>query len=348
MNLFAIDLGNKQVKMKSEHTLKVFPSYMVPAEVYGDRDVLGFAKKQKTSSDFESKLDEGAVYVWGEDMKVDSPEYIVESIGFGLPRYQSNAFKLQAEFALAELAKDFEDAKTSLLEVTLVTGVPTEDYNNRQIVKAIEVAFKGDHNVTVDGEVLNIRVSKVLLLPQSLGTIIDQVMDETAKIAQEGLMSGHVGVVDIGGGTVLIDSIKQMNLSDEKQAQLDAGAFTLYKAIVKEMYKQGYKASEFEVARIIRDAKNEKYTFSPNGVMNVDITEIVMNERKAFTRKVSRFIAATYKDMSRMPSILITGGAANIIVFDQLKKDIVIAKLVENSEVANVNGFYKYGLSTKG
>lgn len=348
MNLFAIDLGNKQVKMKSEYAMKVFPSYMVPAEVYGDRNVLGFAKQNKTASDFESKLDEGAVYVWGEDMKIDSPEYIVESIGFGLPRYKSNAFKLQAEFALAELAKDYEDAKTSLLEVTLVTGVPTEDYNNSEIVKAIEVAFKGDHNVTVDGDVLNVRVSKVFLLPQSLGTIIDQVMDDKAKITQEHLMTGHVGVVDIGGGTVLIDSIKQMNLSDEKQAQLDAGAFTLYKSIVKEMYRKGHKASEFEVARIIREANDDKYSFSPNGVNKVDITDIVMDERKAFTRKVSRFIASTYKDMSRMQSILITGGAANIIVFDQLKKDIEIAKLVENSEVANVKGFYKYGLSTKG
>lgn len=31
MELFALDLGNKQVKMKSSHVTKVFPSYYVEA-----------------------------------------------------------------------------------------------------------------------------------------------------------------------------------------------------------------------------------------------------------------------------------------------------------------------------
>lgn len=349
MELFALDLGNKQAKLKSSKTTKVLPAHFVESSQYGNRDLLGFAKKEKSVSDFVSSKDPDFTYVWGKELDEDVVEVVTDTIGFGSSRYKGREFKLLADFALAELAKDFEEASDSILEVTVVTGVPTGDYTQKAALDALQKALKGDHNVTVNGLTLNIRVSKLLVLPQPIGTVLEQISDENGQIKDSPLTSANIGVVDVGGGTVLIDALKKMNMAEDKRAQLQRGAFTLYESVAKALSEKGHIISEYEVESVIRAGNDrEKYLWSPDGVQTIDITPEALHQRALFTRNIISSIKTAYKGFGRMQTILVTGGAANLLLKNEFTEEIEIAEFVADSELANVNGFYKYGLTKVG
>ena len=44
MQLFALDIGNRQVKLMSEKATKVLPSYLISAKEYGKRGVLALTE----------------------------------------------------------------------------------------------------------------------------------------------------------------------------------------------------------------------------------------------------------------------------------------------------------------
>lgn len=344
MVLFALDLGNKQVKLKSEKSEKVLPGYFVEASQYGNRDLLKFTKGKKDARDFESPNDKGFTYVWGKDLDVDMIEQVTDASGFGLARYTSREFQLLADFALAELARDYEESKTNLV-VNVVTGLPTGDFNNNKITEAVANVLKGAHIVTVDGEQVTVMVNKLWILPQPLGTVINYVSDESGTVVNHELDEANVGIVDVGGGTLLIDALRKMNLVEDKRDQLTRGSYTLYKAIIKQLAENDHSLSEYELEQVIRAADNKKYLWSPDGIQKIDIGYAIDTQSKLYTRSVTSAIKATYKGFGRMQKILVTGGTANLLNIEELKKDIPIAQIVKESELANVRGFYKYGLN---
>lgn len=344
MKLFAVELGNRQVKLISEKSTKVLPSYYIDAEEYGNRDVFAFAKQEATTSDYVSNRDSEFTYVWGPGLDV-SGKLVTDTIGFS-GRYNSLEFKVLADFALAELARDFKESKKGILDVVVVTGVPTEDYDKENVFSQVISAMKGVHSATIDGESYAVRVHDVYVLMQPVGTAVDVMVDAMGEIKDgSDVEENYIGVVDIGGGTLLIDAFDHMNLDKKNRAQLEEGAFTLYTAIRNKILDLGYKITDHEVERLLRiNSDSETYVWSPNGRENLDLTDIVMRERKRYTKKVASSVKSTYKSIARMKKIYVTGGTANLLIKSEFDRVIPIAYFVEDSETANARGFYKYGI----
>lgn len=342
MKLFAMDLGNRQVKLKSEKGTKVFPSYFVDAEEYGKRDVISLKTSDKKTSDFISQRDPDFTYVWGEGLNI-SGKHLTDTIRFD-NRYNSLEFKLLTDFALTALARDFKASKNTILDVTVVTGVPTDDYEKDDVVEHITRTLKGVHSAEIDGVTHVVRVNDVYVMMQPTGTAINEMVDDRGEVIDgTEIEDGYIGIVDCGGGTLIIDSFDEMNLDTKNRVQLKDGAYSLYTAIRNRITE--HSISEHEVERIVRDGNaKELYTWSPNGRTSLDLTEVVMRERKRYTRKVIQSIKTAYKDMERMKTIFITGGGSNLLLRDEIEHALPIAHFVKCGETANVNGFYKYGL----
>lgn len=342
MKLFAMDLGNRQVKLKSEKGEKILPSYFVDAEEYGKRDVLTLKGSDKKTSDYIVDRDPDFTYVWGEELNI-SGKHLTDTIRFD-NRYDSLEFRLLADLALTELSRDFIESSSGILDVAVVTGVPTDDYEKDDVIENITRTLKGVHSATIDGKLHAVRVKDVYVLMQPTGTAINAMVDDMGDVIDDtDIEDGYVGVVDCGGGTLIIDAFDEMNLDTKNRVQLKDGAYSLYTAIRNRIKE--YAISEHEVERVVRTGNaQEIYTWSPNGRRTLDLTDTVMRERKRYTRKVIQSIKTTYKDMSRMKTIFITGGGANLLIQDDVESALPIARFVKNSETANVNGFYKYGL----
>lgn len=344
MKLFAIDLGNRQVKLMSEKGTKVLPSYYVDAAEYGKRDVIALTKTEKTTSDYVSQRDADFTYVWGAGLDV-SRKNVTDTLDFNR-RYDTLEFKLLADFALAELARDFKESTNGILDVVVVTGVPTEDYEKDATITQITSALKGVHSATIDGKHHVVNVTDVYVLMQPVGTAIDAMVDAHGAIIEgNDIEDGYVGVVDAGGGTVLIDAFENMNLDVKNRIQLEEGSHTLFTEIRNRIIEQGYKITDHEVEAFVRKGNDiESYIWSPNGRETLDFTSIVMKERTRYTRRIAQTVKSTYKAMSRMRKIYVTGGTANLFVKSEFERVVKIAQFVKDSETAIVRGYYKYGV----
>lgn len=345
MEVFALDIGNMQTKIKSSKVEKVLPSRFIDYDDLGNQTVSLFENDRDVNK-YEVSFDKLFSYAWGTDLyKVHKGNYI-ETIKFE-DRYGTEEFKLLASFAIGELAKDFKEAKESILTVDIVTGVPTDDFNPESVKSIIDV-LNGDHNVIINDVSYNIRVNEVKVLPQPVGTVYNEMLDVEGYLYNEDYQTEHVTIIDCGGGTILIDTLKNMNLSETGRSQTETGAYTVYENIKNQCIKNNIKGiTESHIETVLRsDNENDDYMFKPNKNESYNITKIVKKEKVKYTRNLINKINSTLKGTSTIDTLFFTGGGANLINKDTIKQQFEHAIFVENSETANVNGFYKYGLAS--
>lgn len=350
MTIFAMDLGNKQTKLYSEKTDKkgkVLPSHFIYSSDLGN-DQTSIFKNTLNIHTYKTSFDDEQ-YSWGADMhRLHIEDKFLDTISFE-NRYNTEDFKLLANFALAELASDFgKEAVNSILEVTVITGVPSDDFNETD-VKHIMNVLDGDHTITRDGVNYIVRVKDVNVLPQAVGTVYNEILDDTGfvKSDKESLLEEEIVVNDIGGGTHLIDVLKNMNLSASYQST--SGIFVLYDMVVnsvKNNHPQGNSITVYEVEQILRQGNSDDgYVYKPSKNVSIDITKEVKSATRKYSREVINRINTSLKQSSSIDTMLFTGGGANLIdqksVIDRYQHSI----FVDQSETANVQGFYKYGVA---
>lgn len=340
MEIFALDLGNKQTKLKSSKA-----EYVLPSQVLNRNDMpqqLGNLGIQRDVHYFKVPFDDSE-WAWGKDLASLRLDMYLQDTLMYKNRYRNDVFKLLSNFALGLLASDFEIASKEILEVVVVTGVPTDDYNSQQQLQDLSNVLKGQHQVEIDGKTVTVRVKKVWIIPQPVGTLYDLLLDNQGFLENESLLDERIGIVDVGGGTILIDTLLNFELDQRNRRQFATGANDLYEAIAQRM--EG-SVSLFKIEKLIRagiEERNFSYRFSKNNI--VDITDIVEQQIKVFSERLVRNLKSTFKDMSNIDTLIITGGAANLINKKVILNLFETATFLPDSEQANVCGYYKYALS---
>ena len=342
MELFALDLGNIQTKIKSSKREKVLPSRFTYYDDLGNQST-SISQSQLDIKEYKPIFDKDFTYAWGSDINKAKVKRFTDTIGFE-ERYSTENFRLLSTFAIGELAQDFQQAKDGILEVNIVTGVPTDEFNETS-VKSIMNVLNGDHNITINDVSLVVRVNEVKVLPQSVGTIYNELLDLDGDITNHDYESETISVVDCGGGTVLIDTLNNMNLSETGRIQEEFGAHALYDSIIAECKRNDISLTKNDIEKILRE-QNDNYFFKPNKNESFDITNIVNKNIKKYTSNLINIVDSTLKCTSHIDTLFFTGGGANIINKEQVLNRYDRAIFINNSELANVNGFYKYGLAT--
>lgn len=338
--IFGIDLGNKQTKLMSEKA-----SYRLPSH-YTVKDNLsaGFSMGYSNDLDIHTfELDDNE-YTWGADVdKSLTSEKIKDTIGIGSKRYTNNNFKNLANFAIALLGNDFLSEDDDTLKVSVVTGLPTEDFENDDCVKGIKDALKKHVIASIDGKPVDIQVEDVFVLPQPLGSVFDVVKTEKNK----DVASELINVIDLGGGTVLVDTLQNLNYDIDSTIQLDTGSFTLFRKIRRQLIIQkGVRLSIFEIEDIIRKGtKNGKYIYQQHKGNEVDITDIVKDNINIYTQDVIDEITTNLMNADYVDETFITGGGSKIVNREMMEKAFNNVKFTKHNEMSNVFGFFEYGLS---
>lgn len=340
METFALDLGNKQVKLKSSKG-----SYILPSRFLNQADApinLGTADHKDNLHTYAVPFSDDR-YIWGPAVnQLHLDDYLTDTIMYG-NRYDTLAFRLMANFAMGLLAMDFPDADTKVISVNVVAGMPTEDYRSPEAVEAFLNTLKGQHQVTIDNQVLTVRVRKVDLLPQPIGTLYNELLDKSGYIKDEDLLEEKVGIVDIGGGTILIDSILNFQLSGKNRKQYNTGVNDLYEQISSAIPGD---VSLYQLEQVLRSGQTKQqwtYSFSKNN--SLDITDPVLKAIKRFTERVIGEVTATLKNLATIDTLIFTGGGAALVDQKLIAKAFPNVVFAENAETANVEGFMKFGLS---
>ena len=351
-NFFALDIGNKQSKLKNSKDSYVFPSSLI-----NQRDVASVFSTSKPDGVIDLSLNgDTQKYYWGAGILNYSQDKIQDSLGFE-GRYQRNIYRLLNEFALAFLAKDYIESE--LTAVSVIAGVPTGDYNKETVdeIKSIFLEKDGQdfkprrHLVTVDGKEIIVRVVQVLVVPQPIGTFYDVVLNDELKPNSNNVALNRVGIIDVGGGTLLLDQIINANLDRQARLQLPTGTDTLYNSVKSLIELElGISPDVHKIEAMVRDGlergfDNAKFVYKQSANNIFDITELVLGEIDHYTSNVIDKVYGAFKNIAEIDTLLVTGGTSNILNHDMFEKAFAkqaAVVFVDNAEYANVNGFLKY------
>ena len=343
MEIFALDLGNKQTKLKSKKAEYVLPSQILNQDDMSQQ-LSSFGKKRDINY-FKVPFDD-STWLWGSDLVTLKRDDYLQDTLMHQNRYTNDTFKLLANFALGLLATDYKKAGEGILEVTVVTGLPTDDYNSSKQLADLTEVLKGQHQIEVNGKTYTVRVERVLIVPQPVGTFYDVLLDKKGYLQDEDLLEEKVGIVDAGGGTILIDTLLNFELDKRNRRQYSTGANDLYEAIMSQM---DGNVSLYQIEKMVRNGIKERhfsYRYSKNHIE--DVTDLVEKEITNFTRRLVSNLKSTFKDVDSIDTLIITGGSANLINQRLISDTFEGVTFVKNSEFANVRGFYKYALTKEG
>lgn len=338
--IFGIDLGNKQTKLKSEKSTYRLPSH------YTVKDTLASGISTGFNSDFDIhtfKTEDG-LFAWGSDIdKTLVSEKIKDTIGVDDNRYDNPLFHNLATFAIALLANDFMEADDDTLNVSIVTGLPTEDFEKPNCIKAIKKALKKHVMVEIDGKPIDVKVDDVIVIPQPLGSVIDVVTNEKEK----DVLSELINVIDLGGGTVLVDTLQNAGYDSKKTVQLSSGSFTLFKQIRYQMIKQyGVSPSVYDIEQIVREGSEDgKYVYRQHKGAETNISDLVKDNIDSYTQDVIDDITTNLDGVTNVDETFVTGGGSEIINKEMFEKAFNNVKFTKHNEKSNVIGFYQYGLN---
>lgn len=352
---FAIDLGNKSAKMKSGE----FDAFAIPSRYINEAFVDGAKRFNSISDSF--KQDRGVkkyklvnadvAFYFGQGINdLGKDDSVRESFGMGKQRYEGQKFKDMLSYCIAELAYGFKDEIT---KAELVLGLPSEDFTEANIKTVVKYA-KNQHSVEIDGKVVNVKITKVHVLPQPIGTFYDLIIDNNGKLVRPELIPLKIAIADIGGLTKLYDSLQNFVMDSSEREQKDSGIWTLYN-MISDMLEvdSAVKPNKYQIEKIVRsgiDNNSNNFIFKPNKTASeesvIDITTTVKKAIDLYTEQTIDEITNIFTHFSTIDILVFTGGGSKILNKELLKEAFPSVELVfSDGEFSNVNGFYKYALT---
>lgn len=208
----------------------------------------------------------------------------------------------------------------------------------------------GRHYIQVDGEELIVEIPSeddILVVPQYMGTAFELAYDDVMHPV-DAYANGRMGILDIGGGTILINTSNHLN-----PAPMGTERFEGVQTLIKHIAEKINSTKLFTIERLLREGSasgNYIYRPSRNTSDLRDISSLVKKAIEDYTRfTVAPLITENFPDIEDTDFIVMTGGGANIIDKSALLDEIGQAYFdrlvfITSSELANVRGFYKYAV----
>lgn len=334
MELFVIDCGNATIKATNSKG----PFYTIPSYIAEDtreaNEYTGSVQSKHDIARFNCELDANRTYIFGENI-LNVENVHLRSTYTHNDRYEKQAFQLSMKFMLAELAKDFDDDN---IEVMLVTGIPSEEKGTVQ-EKNFREWLKGKHLVKRNGVEYVINVKDVQILPQPFGTIMDLFLYENGQVDER--TRGNISVIDFGGGTTIIDTYNNLEWDRHRSRTIYNGQKDIYKNIASQLRQKNKSITVENVEQSFYD--KDKFVKVSNEIM-VDAKDEKSHEVTSFVQNIVTSFDNVIPDSSDINRLILTGGGVNNVggEFMRQYKGIKI-DMVDDSQTANVNGFYKFG-----
>jgi plasmid segregation protein ParM len=329
-----IDVGFGNVKAESETKKFDFPS------VIGEFSPVKFSSGMEATEDPTTSLvieyNSKKWFVGQSALKQSVPHNTIE---------QTRTVTEEGQVLLLSALGLLAD-KSSI--VNLVVGLPVNHYSD---LKENYIAqIRGTHNfnyLTLTGEVkdrksITVRNSKVL--PQPFGTIFDVALDDKGGLRDKKMVTGKIGVVDIGYNTLDLlraDGLQYINRRSTSFSEM--GMFAAYRELAALLYH------DFKVE--ISPEKLEPIV--QRGFLSYcgRIQPIESHKQEAFRAAAEAIISkikSIWPDSWELDKIIFTGGGA-IHLGDYLVEKYLEQSMVSDDPLySNVNGYRKCAQFTWG
>lgn len=333
---FAIDLGNGQVKARSDKRTLVAPSILATEKALG----VGSLSDFETDHDYnvyESKLNIGKRYIWGTDIKEKVSHSDLIPTYTHHKRYDSVNYKLLFEFALAELASD---CNRKHIEVVLVASLPSDEVRT-EADDSLKTFLKGTHVVTRNGKEHVIEVIDVTINEQPLGTLLSENMNEKNQI-NKNVQTKTYTIFDFGAGTTIVDTYRALKRIPELSTVIRTGQNDIYKQIATSLKNQT-NISDIHYSHIEDGFRREDHTARISDRVHPGFGHLINDPIEAFCEDIITKTNTVIANRDIIDGFYLTGGGANIVgdAFKEALQEHDATVEAEEPQLANLNGHYK-------
>lgn len=247
--------------------------------------------------------------------------------------------KVLALVSLGNLLENFEN-------VNIVTGLPVGYY--KQFRDALASNLLGEHKFTLmksTGEEIekNITVSKVRIIPQPYGSLLNVFLDDDGRVKNPDFFKQKIGVIDIGFRTTDYIISDKLQYSERGSKTTDNGIAKAFSVIANKLREKS--GVNIEIFRL--------YEYLSRGTVRIKGKEYdLTGVKEQFLQQLAAQIASDaerfWVDDWDMDGILISGGGGALLE-KYLAPLLPSASLVfnphEDGRFFNVKGYLKYGKS---
>lgn len=344
LKVVALDHGN--VFVKGYNGVKDKP-LLLPNQ-FERKDIMEtdeIFKSKLILHEYTSNKYDDETWLWGDDIYKSTnaiTTYTSED------RYSQKPYKLLTELALSELCEDGD-------ELLVVTGMPSTQLGTRYQTDLLK-AFDGSHIITKNDEEKIFKVKQTIPMTQPLGTLMYVYLDDEGNVQDGDVRDEYIGVLDIGGGTLDLDGIKELDPMASDRATINKGMYGIYEKIADYINHENPEAgatSKLVEFQILGD-NPDSYRISKRS--SIDIGTVKHKLFKSYAEDVITQINQRWTNRSKFDRIYMTGGAVkplapyfkdwekDLIVIEDVPQAIPMSQNININQLANVLGFYRYGV----
>jgi plasmid segregation protein ParM len=267
----------------------------------------------------------------------------------GRRQFVGELARLQSSLPVSPLARerDLDIVRTLALtaiqqigadggEVTLITGLPVSWYQDAEDLKSV---LQGRHVYWVNGERAWVEVTEVRVIPQPFGTLFRTLLNRRGILTDpKRLTDRRVAIIDVGTYTTdyaLSDALRYVEPRSGSTQSAMAEVYKLLQRTIGEQYDLELDLRDVESALRAGAVTlyGDQVSIEPFIKSAVDeVAGAIIAQAESLWPNRARTFAA----------VLLTGGGASF-VHDRVSDVFPHAQLVDNAQLANAEGFWRYG-----
>ena len=228
--------------------------------------------------------------------------------------------------------------------INVVSGLPIGYF--KQNHERFNEILTGHHSITYhshNGEksTREIYINKVRMLPQPLGSILNNLMDADGKIVDEDLASQKVGVVDIGFRTTDFTVLDHLRYIDRGSRTIDTGISKGFSVISNKLREKC--GVGVELYRLYKAAQEGSIKMRGHGFSFEKIRDQVYSQLAA---TIANDLDRLWADDWDIDSIILTGGGCRELakyLQPLITGNVMPVDLNADARLNNVLGYAKYG-----
>lgn len=259
-------------------------------------------------------------------------------------RREDHDWYKSAEYRRLMLAAFGQLTTGTAVRMDIVTGLPVAYYETGK--DDVRDLFTATHRVEIAGRTpQRIEVTSCRVIPQPFGTVLSMAFTDTGKVADKSLIDGPVGVIDVGGKTTNILSVKGFSEVSRETTSVPVGAWDIVRAVrdaLGRQYPELQDRSDHEIMAAVRN--REIYHFGRQIDLSETVTEAVNNMAGTILSTATRL----WKTADHLRAVLVSGGGAhwlgqNIVRSREFSRHSRVI-VVPDPTFANAIGYWKLGV----
>lgn len=306
------------------------------------KSVIGDAPDIQFRSVFTSESHHSTLHITLEDKSYFLGNYAelqstIREFTLNQDKLLQDYFKILA-LAAAGLCSD------ATIPIRVISGLPVA-FLKRDARKLQEI-LTGVHQITYhhpEGKSVSktLRIEKVHIIPQPVGSIFNLLFDEEGRFADKSLSKQKIGVVDVGFKTTDFSVFDQLQYVERGSSTMDAGISKCFAVIAAKLRQESN--INIELFRMFK--------FMESGVIRIRGREYdISNLKKKVYAHTAASIAA---DLNRlwendwdMDAVILSGGGSMELaeyLAGEIQGNIIPVPKNVDPRFNNVRGYYKLG-----